>query len=350
MQSLTNSWSSSGDFSGVDWLGVLTGVVALLATSFFTVVLRKGFISQVPILLGVLFGMAFSYLVWVPLVAGGYDAYLSGISQTSVLGLMDVMPWVTIPAAINNLALIGVAVVAIFPIAFATIPESAAHVNQIDLYVNQLSSEKGGSIYPIKEMLGENLVGDGAGDIVAVVLGGPAGTNYGENISTSAITKNFSSAVFFFTSLLAIAVGLILEALGLGNLSLIITNPVVQGVSIYLFGAIAVQGIALMISKKVDIFDPKVVSVMAFIAIVGLGVNSVILSPELMLPGIGIAAVGGILLNLLLSLFDKKKAATPEVKVNQEYSDQVRKEKISEFADELRTASKLQEFTEPKKD
>src|SRR5690606_7862363 len=121
------------------------------------------------------------------------------------------------------------------------IPESAAHVNQIDLYVNNLSNQKDGKDYKIREMLDTNLIGDGIGDIVAVLSGGPAGTNYGENVSASAVTKNFSSYVFLITGILAIIVGLLLEVLNLGNLSLILTNPVVQGVSLYLFGAIAVD-------------------------------------------------------------------------------------------------------------
>ncbi len=211
------------------------------------------------------------------------------------------MPWITIPAAFNAPNLIGIAVIAIFPIAFATIPESAAHVNQIDLYVNNLSKEKGGKDYMIRNMLDLNLVGDGVGDIVAVMLGGPAGTNYGENVSASAVTKNFSSYVFLITGVLAIVVGILLEVLNIGNLSLILTNPVVQGVSLYLFGAIAVQGIALMIDKKVDIFNPKIIAVMAFIGIVGLGVSSINITAEFVLPGLGVAAIGGILLNLLLN-------------------------------------------------
>ena len=187
-----------------------------------------------------------------------------------------------------------------------TIPESSAHVNQIDLYVNALSKDKNDKHYPIKELLGDNLVGDGSADIVAVLFGGPAGTNYGENISASAVTKNFSSFVFLLTGILAVVVGLLLEVFNLGNLALLITNPVVQGISIYLFGAIAVQGIALMIDNQVDVFDPKVVAVIAFIAIVGLGVNSIKLTDEFILPGIGIAAIGGILLNLLLNVLQRK--------------------------------------------
>ena len=296
---------------GVDWLSVLVAVVTFLTIAILTVVLKKGFVSQIPILIGVSVGVILSYLLWVPSLGDTWSfsnmgVYFDGIMNAQTLAMLDVMPWVTIPAAFDSPALIGVAVIAIFPIAFATIPESAAHVNQIDLYVNNLSNQKDGKDYKIREMLDTNLIGDGIGDIVAVISGGPAGTNYGENVSASAVTKNFSSYVFLITGILAIVVGLLLELLNLGNLSLILTNPVVQGVSLYLFGAIAVQGIALMIEKNVNIFDPKVIAVMAFIGIVGLGVDSIPVTSTFVLPGIGVAALGGILLNVFLTFIDKR--------------------------------------------
>ena len=289
-----------------DWLSVLVAVITFATIAILTVTLKKGFISQIPILLGLGVGVVFSYLLWVPLSAGGYSTYFETIGTTSTVGLLEVMPWKTIPAAFGSWSLIGVAIIAIFPIAFATIPESAAHVNQIDLYVNDLSFQrKNKKDYKIREMLDDNLIGDGIGDIVAVVLGGPAGTNYGENVSASAVTKNFSSYVFFITGIIAIIVGLLLEILQIGNISLLLTSPVIQGVSLYLFGAIAVQGIALMIDKKVNVFDPKVIAVMAFIGIVGLGVGSITVTDTFILPGIGVAAIGGILLNVLLTVVEK---------------------------------------------
>ena len=295
----------------VDWLSVLVSITTFLTIAIATVVLRKGFISQIPILIGVGVGVVLSYLIWVPTRGDGWSfanmgTYFDGIMNTQTVGMLDVMPWVTLPAAFQSPSLILVAILAIFPIAFATIPESAAHVNQVDLYVNNLSTEKGGKNYPIKDLLDENLIGDGVGDIVAVLSGGPAGTNYGENVSASAVTKNFSSYVFLLTGVLAIIVGILLELFNLGNLSLILTNPVIQGVSLYLFGAIAVQGIALMIDKKVNVFDPKVIAVIAFIGIVGLGVDSIPITSTFVLPGIGVAALGGILLNLLLNLLENK--------------------------------------------
>ncbi|NLB48800.1 MAG: hypothetical protein GX813_03055, partial [Erysipelotrichia bacterium] len=60
------------------------------------------------------------------------------------------------------------------------------------------------------------------------------------------------------------------------------------------------QGIALMVDKKIDIFNPRVIAVMAFIGIVGLGIDAINVNENFVLPGIGLAAFGGILLNMLL--------------------------------------------------
>ena len=73
------------------------------------------------------------------------------------------------------------AVAAIMPIAIATIPESTAHVYQLDIYVNNLAEQKGKKMnYSLADMLDMNLIGDGICDMISGVVGGPAGTNYGE--------------------------------------------------------------------------------------------------------------------------------------------------------------------------
>lgn len=298
----------------VDWLSVLVASITFVTISILTVILKKGFISQIPILLGIGIGIIFSYLIYVPSLNKDLS-YFKSITfyitnlERGKIGLFDHMPWNTIKPALSNPSVVITAILAIFPIAFATIPESAAHVNQVDLYVNNLAKElQIDKQYNIKDLLDLNLIGDGSADIIAVLLSGPAGTNYGENVSASAVTKNFSSYVFKLTGILAIITGLLLHFLGNINISQLLTNPVIQGVSLYLFGAIAVQGIALMIDKKVNIFDSKVVAVMAFIAIVGLGVTEIPINNNFILPGIGVAAFGGIILNLILNTLDNYKS------------------------------------------
>ena len=154
------------------------------------------------------------------------------------------------------------AVLAIMPIAIATIPESTAHIFQLDIYVNDLAKKKNAPASTTCPSTSTcNLIGDGICDMVSGVVGGPAGTNYGENISTMAITKVFSIAG-------ADRRGdhrhghLLLHAADQGHLRAF-PSAVIGGLEIYLFGAIAAQGIAIMIDKKVDMFSAKNIAVIA---------------------------------------------------------------------------------------
>jgi uracil permease len=202
------------------------------------------------------------------------------------------------------------ALTAIMPVAIATIPESTAHVFQLDIYVNNLARKKGKKPYDIGNRLGQNLIGDGIGDIVASLFGGPAGTNYGENISAMAITKVFSVSVLFAAAIIAIVISFITPFI---NAIYAIPQAVIGGIEVYLFGAIAAQGIAIMIEKKADMFDAKNIAVIAVIMIVGIGGqyafggNIPFLGANV--PCVAGAAICGILMNLILSIGEKKRLA-----------------------------------------
>ncbi len=194
------------------------------------------------------------------------------------------------------------------PIAIATIPESTAHMYQLDIYVNDLAKKKNsGKKYNLIEKLHLNLIGDGIGDMISGFVGGPAGTNYGENISTMAITKVFSVPVLIVAAIIAMIVSFFTP---LVNAIYAIPQSVIGGLEIYLFGAIAAQGIAIMIDKKVDMFSSKNIAVIASIMVIGLGGNYAfggnIPFFGLDIPCIAGAAIFGILLNLLLSIGEKK--------------------------------------------
>ena len=122
----------------------------------------------------------------------------------------------------------------------------------------------------IKKLIGLNLIADGADDIVVGMLGGCAGTNYGENNSLMAITRNYSTAVLMTAGVMAILLGFFGKLVAVVN-----TMPVavVGGLSIYLFGVIGMQGVALIQSEKVNLFDPKQLAVGAIILVTGIGGN-----------------------------------------------------------------------------
>ncbi|MDF2616129.1 MAG: xanthine permease, partial [Sedimentibacter sp.] len=163
-------------------------IVTLISTILYSVYL-KGSLSQLPILFGLMTGYAAAAIIG--LATGIPFITFDTVQSASILNL----PIFTFPKPSIT------AVVAIMPIAIATIPESTAHVYQLDIYVNDLARKKGVTKkYDIENKLGLNLIGDGLGDIISGLIGGPAGTNYGENISAMAISKNFSVFVLILAA------------------------------------------------------------------------------------------------------------------------------------------------------
>ena len=284
-------------------------LVPLLSTVFFSKYL-KGFLGQLPLLLGAGVGCLFAaILFWV----GGADMSLFRSLPAEALaastwklgdGSIFALPAFSFPKVS------WVAVAAIMPIAIATIPESTAHIYQLDIYVNDLAEKKGKKKYNIADLLDRNLIGDGICDMITGFIGGPAGTNYGENISTMAITKVFSIAVMIGAAIIAMVVSCFTPII---KVIYGIPTAVIGGLEIYLFGAIAAQGIAIMIDKKVDMFSSKNIAVIASVMVLGVGgqyaFGGSIPFFGISVPCIAGAAIFGIFLNLVLSIGEKKAAS-----------------------------------------
>lgn len=283
------------DASGVATPGLsnetwIVSLVTLASTVLYSVYL-KGFFRQIPLLLGPLTGIITAFII---AEFGGVNLFRELHQAGSALVQL---PKFTLP--IPSWA----AIAAIMPIAIATIPESTAHVYQLDIYVNNLAEQKGKKRYNIAEKLWLNLVGDGVGDIVAASIGGPAGTNYGENISAMAITKVYSTAVLMVASVIAMIIACFTPLI---NAIYSIPTAVIGGLEIYLFGAIAAQGIAILMDKNVSMFSAKNIAVIATIMVVGVGgqyaFGGSIPFFGMQVPAIAGAAVVGILLNLMLNI------------------------------------------------
>jgi uracil permease len=203
---------------------------------------------------------------------------------------------------------------AIFSIAImciATIPESTAHLYQISLYVDRFAEEIGQEKYELDQHIGFNLILDGIGDFINGLFGSTAGTNYGENNSLMAITRNYSGPVLVAAGVISMLLGFIgkLEAL-VGT----VPTAVSGGLAIYLFGVIGMQGIALMVENKVNLFDARTLAVGATIMIIGIGGNIGYPNGFLPIPlfqgifpfgwpAIATGAVFGILVNAIFLIF-----------------------------------------------
>ncbi|MPM81928.1 Uracil permease [bioreactor metagenome] len=139
--------------------------------------------------------------------------------------------------------------------------------------------------------------------MVSALVGGPAGTNYGENISAMAITKVFSIPVLMAASVIAMIIACFTPLI---NVIYSLPQAVIGGLEVFLFGAIAAQGMAIMIDKKVDMFSSKNIAVIATIMVIGVGgqyaFGGTIPFFGISVPCVAGAAIFGILLNLLLSI------------------------------------------------
>jgi uracil permease len=272
-------------------------LVTLISTVLFSVYLRGAW-SQVPILMGLLTGYVLAFVL-----GKVYDIPFVDFGKLQAEGIFTI-PHFTLPKPS------WMAVAAIMPIALATIPESTAHLFQLDVYVNELAEKKkANKRYNIGDKLGLNLIGDGIGDIIAGFVGGPAGTNYGENLSTMAVTKNYSTTMVGVAAVITMIIACFTP---LSAAVYSIPDAVIGGLSIYLFGVIAAQGVTIMMSKKVDMFDARNLAVIAIVLIVGLGGSfgfegGMIPIFGAQLPAIATAAIFGIIMNLILSIGKKSE-------------------------------------------
>ncbi len=270
--------------------------ITLVITIIFSVYLQgKGLIGMLPILLGA--------------IAGWIISLIFGVITSETLATIGTAEWIRMPAftfpAFGDpnawAAVAGIALIAI-----ATIPESTAHLYQMSLYIDQLAKDLGREPLEIKKLIGLNLVSDGSDDLVVGLLGGCAGTNYGENNSLMAITRCYSVPVLMTAGVIAILLGFV------GKLAAVVNTlpvAVIGGLSIYLFGVIGMQGIALIQSEKVNLFEPRNLAVGATILVAGIGGNLGLKDglfpfpiPVIFpngIPAIVFAAILGILVNLL---------------------------------------------------
>jgi len=281
----------------------LVALITLLVTILFSVYLQnRGFLGMIPVLLGAIVGYGVSMVIapnpeqFTPFASAAWFA----------------VPHFTFPAFSG--AMVATAIFSVSIMAIATIPESTAHLYQISLYVDRLAEDTRREKYELDKNIGFNLVLDGIDDTLKGALGATAGTNYGENNSLMAITRNYSGPALIAAGVIAILLGFVGKLAGFVQT---VPLAVSGGLAIYLFGVIGMQGIALMQENKVSMFDPRNLAIGAVIMIVGIGgnigfpggfipvpVGSIFPSG---LPAIATAAVLGILINAIFLIFKPRE-------------------------------------------
>lgn len=184
------------------------------------------------------------------------------------------------------------AILTIAPIALVTIAEHIGDHTALSAIMNRdLLKDPG---------LDRTLLGDGLATFVAGAIGGPANTTYGENTSVVGMTKVASVWVIGLAAIIAIALGFFSKFTALVST---IPNAVLGGVSLLLYGFIAVNGLKVLIQNQVNFNNTKNVIVASAMLVLGLGGAAIsIVSGDLSvtISGMSLAAIVGILLNLCL--------------------------------------------------
>ena len=248
----------------------ITVSILTLAITLFSQIAFKGFLSIIPILIGV--------------VSGYIISAFYGIIDWS---LISNAPWFALPTFYTpewNLN----AMLIILPAALVVVVEHIGHLIVTGNIVGaDLTKDPG---------LDRSIFGNGISTIISGFFGSTPNTTYGENIGVLAITKVFSTWVIGGAAVFAI----ILSCFGkLAAAIQSIPTPVMGGVSMLLFGVIAASGIRILVESKVDYNNP--VNLILTSIVLGIGVSTASITiGTVKLQGMALATIVAIILNLAI--------------------------------------------------
>ena len=266
-----------GTESQIEWKGIIVALITFLTTAII-MVRGKGFLKIVPFLVGIVTGYVASICL------GLVD--FTPIAEAAFFSMPNfIIPFVDYVPSFSALLTIA-------PIALVTMAEHIGDHTALSTIIGKDLLKNPG--------LDRTLLGDGIATFVAGILGGPANTTYVENTSVVGMTKIASVWVIGLAAIIAICLGF------LGKFTAIISTipePVLGGVSLLLYGFIAINGLKVLIENQIDFGKSKNIVVASTMLVLGLGGAAIsIVSGDLSITisGMSLAATVGIILNLLL--------------------------------------------------
>ena len=299
--SAINSIGIGSGVENIEWKGVVVALVTFLTTAII-MVKGKGFIKIVPFLVGIVAG----YIVSVCLGLVDFTA----VKEAAWFQVPNFnIPFVSYKP--NLMIALTMA-----PIALVTMAEHIGDHTALGTIIGRDLLKKPG--------LENTLLGDVLATCVAGILGGPANTTYGENTSVVGMTKVASVWVIGLAAIFAIIFGF------LGKFTALIQtipSPVLGGISLLLYGFIAVNGLKVLIQNRTDFNKNKNIIVASSMLVLGLGgaVINFKTGGDMTIPlsGMSLAAIVGILLNLILP--EEKEENIKEIKQEDKVIKEVEK-------------------------
>ena len=259
---------AAGNFDA--WMQAVTflcvGLVAVFA---------RGMLQRLLILVGLILASVV-YAVLTNGLGLGKPMDFSGIANAAWFGL----PAFTAPVFTASAMLL------IAPVAIILVAENLGHLKAVTAMTG----------HNLDRYMGRAFIGDGIATVVSGAAGGTGVTTYAENIGVMAATRIYSTAVFVVAALIALVLGFSPK---FGAVIQAIPLPVMGGVSIVVFGLIAVAGAKIWVDNRVDFSQNRNLIVAAITLIIGTG-DFTLKFGQFALGGIGTATFGAILLWALL--------------------------------------------------
>lgn len=260
------------------WNVALVALITFVAVTVMAIY-GKGMIKVIPFLLAIFVG------------------YIAAL----IFGIVDLTLFKDIAFFhVPNFQIVGTynfdmqAVLVFAPLAFVTIAEHIGdHVVLGEITGKDFIQDPG---------LDKTLLGDGIATLVAGAIGGPANTTYGENTGVVAVTKVGSVYVTGLAAVFAILLGFF------GYIQAFISSipwAVIGGMTVVLYGLIAANGVKILIKDRTDLSNMKNLIIVSTMLVLGLGGATIQLTTSAALQGMSLAAVVGILLNLVFYGFKK---------------------------------------------
>ncbi|MDM0014296.1 solute carrier family 23 protein [Variovorax sp. J22P168] len=253
------------------WMQLVTFVcVGLIA------VYARGMVQRLLILMG-LIAASLVYALLTNGLGMGKPIDLAPLAAAAWFGL----PTFSAPVfEVNAMLLIA-------PVAVILVAENLGHLKAVGAMTGR----------DLNPYLGRAFIGDGVATMVSGAVGGTGVTTYAENIGVMAATKIYSTAMFVVAALIAILMGFSPK---FGALVQTIPLPVMGGVSIVVFGLIAIAGAKIWVDNKVDFSQNRNLIVAGITLILGTG-DFTLRFGQFALGGIGTATFGAVLLYALLN-------------------------------------------------
>ena len=268
--------------ASTNWFLALVALAVIIVFNIW----GKGMFKIIPILMGVMISYVVALLMT---MAGMTNPDGSAILNFSAIATSG---WVGVPP-LQICKFDVTAILVMAPIAIATMMEHVGDMSAISATV--------GENFIANPGLHRTLLGDGLATSMAGFLGGPANTTYGENTGVLELSRVHDPRVIRIAAVFAIIVSFIPKVS-----AIISTMPsaIIGGVSFMLYGMISAIGVRNVVENKVDLTKSRNLIIAGVIFVCGLGFSSGITftvgGTPITLTALAIAAIAGILLNMIL--------------------------------------------------